>query len=113
LLAAGCWLLAAGCCCWLGVRPAERAACRALPFAWLRAPKHLLVLSLLLLLQARDAAFRRLQDQPGPLQTRREVAVFRLVQDRGWLHLGSEDPAEEEQAAQQQEQAAQEQAQAV
>lgn len=35
--------------------------------------------------------------QPGPLQTQREVAVFRLEDSKGWLHLGSAPEQHEQQ----------------
>lgn len=36
--------------------------------------------------------------QPGPLQTHREVAVFRLEDTKGWLHLGSEQEQQQVEA---------------
>ncbi len=39
--------------------------------------------------------------QAGPLQTQREVAVFRLEDDKGWLHLGSAAEQQQEQKEQQ------------
>ena len=41
-------------------------------------------------LQARDIAKRNIMAKALPMQTQREVAVFRLEDDKGWLHLGSE-----------------------
>jgi hypothetical protein len=51
--------------------------------------------------QARDVALRKIMTQAGPLQTQREVAVFRLEDDKGWLHLGSAAEQQQEQKEQQ------------